>query len=678
MIASRPWLALVLALFCLPLFVGLGRTDVGHDEAIYTFAVDRILEVGDWLTPKASPHEDEAFLEKPPLKFWIVAAPIRFGLLPHNEFGVRFWDALFGGVAFIYIFLIGVRLAGPVCGAVALLVLFVHRPLLFEHGLRSNNMEAALFLSYCGGIYHFLEWARRNITPDLPPSRPWRFGASGRSSLSEPASVGLTARGESPPAFGGRCIPRGCVAPPSNTPGILGRRALPGGRIARLGATPDFHHGLLRVGPTRGAWGHPVAVGVYFVLGFMTKFVAAIFLPMIIGVAALVFRAPRTRLSREWRVWTGVSALCAVLVVPWFVYANIRFGAYFWEVILAQHVYTRFRTFLNPVHVQPWFYYPTEMFLRFGDSGSQWLAVIGLALLVVQSIRRRWLEGTAVVLWFALPVTLISFGASKLYHYAYPFLPPLALAAGYLAALIVMLAPVPLEKALGAVHDFAIARIRSLETLSPAVRAVLLTIAAAAAIVLTVSVLYGPIRLSLGNTMLFKSSGVMRPSTVLLLFGTLAGAGRRAVRIVVALLVMGQLPLQAYRDLLPRLTIEQHPMRSATDCLTRAQAELGPEAKGLYLDVPEEFISHPLYYYFRRVRPWIRAPTSDPAAIGRLLADPAQSKPMLVWDSTYRNFMNAQSSRPASPPMVALPDVLLLLPGPYASCSAAVPSHGSR
>src|SRR5947208_14111482 len=69
---------------------------------------------------------------------------------------------------------------------------------------------------------------------------------------------GLTARGESLAAVDRRCIPSppqrgcrvgdpgaGCVAPPSNTPGILGRRALPAGRLARLGATPDFHHGLL-------------------------------------------------------------------------------------------------------------------------------------------------------------------------------------------------------------------------------------------------------------------------------------------------------------------------------------------------------------------------------------------------------------------------------------------------
>src|SRR5437870_9660160 len=54
----------------------------------------------------------------------------------------------------------------------------------------------------------------------------------------------LAARGKSLAAFDGRCIPGGCVAPPSNTGGILSRRALPAGRLARLGATPDFHHGL--------------------------------------------------------------------------------------------------------------------------------------------------------------------------------------------------------------------------------------------------------------------------------------------------------------------------------------------------------------------------------------------------------------------------------------------------
>ena len=61
----------------------------------------------------------------------------------------------------------------------------------------------------------------------------------------EAALAALGVRGGSPAAFDERCIPPGGVAPPSNTAGILGRRAWPAGRLARLGATRDFHHGLL-------------------------------------------------------------------------------------------------------------------------------------------------------------------------------------------------------------------------------------------------------------------------------------------------------------------------------------------------------------------------------------------------------------------------------------------------
>ena len=102
---GRLWLAVILVAFCLPLFVGLGHADLETDEAIYSFSVDRILEAGDWLAPKSSPWENEPFLEKPPLKFWAVAAPIKAGLLPHDEFGLRFWDAVSGGAA--------TRFAGP-------------------------------------------------------------------------------------------------------------------------------------------------------------------------------------------------------------------------------------------------------------------------------------------------------------------------------------------------------------------------------------------------------------------------------------------------------------------------------------------------------------------------------------------------------------------------------------
>ena len=52
----------------------------------------------------------------------------------------------------------------------------------------------------------------------------------------------LAARRAGRPAFAGRAPPGG-VAPPSNTSGILGRRAWPAGRIGRLGATAGLDGG---------------------------------------------------------------------------------------------------------------------------------------------------------------------------------------------------------------------------------------------------------------------------------------------------------------------------------------------------------------------------------------------------------------------------------------------------
>ena len=59
----------------------------------------------------------------------------------------------------------------------------------------------------------------------------------------------LGARGDSHAAFDLRCIPPGGVAPQSQMPNLLPRRALPGPGASRtqrgLGATRDCHHGLL-------------------------------------------------------------------------------------------------------------------------------------------------------------------------------------------------------------------------------------------------------------------------------------------------------------------------------------------------------------------------------------------------------------------------------------------------
>jgi len=128
-----------------------------------------------------------------------------------------------------------------------------------------SSMLGAVILAHAGRVL-----ARKAKTADAKRTRllvcfglatflvllgmPWPGRPGGR-----PLFRGLSARGASLAAFDGRCIRAGCVAPPSNTPGIatpprrpgaagapvLGCRALPVRRLARLSATPDLRHGLL-------------------------------------------------------------------------------------------------------------------------------------------------------------------------------------------------------------------------------------------------------------------------------------------------------------------------------------------------------------------------------------------------------------------------------------------------
>ena len=51
----------------------------------------------------------------------------------------------------------------------------------------------------------------------------------------------------------------------------------------------------------------------------------------------------------------------------------------------------------------------------------------GAALLPVEAWRERRVEAVTVIAWLVVPLALMSMGTSKLHHYAYPFLPPLAL-----------------------------------------------------------------------------------------------------------------------------------------------------------------------------------------------------------------------------------------------------------
>jgi 4-amino-4-deoxy-L-arabinose transferase-like glycosyltransferase len=599
--ASRNWLWLVVVgvLFCLPLFVGLGRTDMANDEAIYSFAVDVMVATGDWLTPRSSPREDVPFFEKPPLKFWIVAAPIRLGLLPDNEFGLRFWDAVFGGVAFLYLFAMGRRLGGPVAGIAAVLMLFVHRPLVFEHGLRDNNMEAALVLAYCGGIYHVSRWRTSGHT------RP------GRADL--------------------------------------------------------------------------FALALYFVLGFMTKFVAALFLPMVIAVALLARRDDRVRVARWWRTWLAAAGLALVLIAPWFLYQYLRAGTAFLEDIFGAAVYTRLTTYLNPAHVQPWYFYFASLWSALVASETAVWVAAGLALVLWRILRTGWPDGVMVLLWFALPVGIISLGTSKLYHYIYPFLPPLALAAGYAAAVAwrtLMLVLGRLDRWMDGLFGHAGRRVAG----APAARWALGTIAVLGGVVAVATLALGSFRLTLGDHVLFRSSDPIRASMLVVVALLLAHRAGMARVVAVSLVLATALPVAAYRGELSALTVERHRLRSIRDCLRQVlDANGGPGGRApLYVD--GENLSHPTSFYLRTLGKWAPEVVSNEEIFLSLYAKP---RPVLLSPASYHAFdrwltdhkaartgpggIDAGTLAAADPvlniPAVLLLNELLILPGPYGVCA---------
>jgi 4-amino-4-deoxy-L-arabinose transferase-like glycosyltransferase len=556
---ASPWAALVVVLFCLPLFFGLGRTDLGNDESIYSFAVDEILASGNWLTPKCSPREDIPFLEKPPLKFWIVAAPIRLGLLPHDEFGLRFWDAVFGSLAFLYVFAIGFVLAGPLCGVTAVFILFAQGPLLFDHGLRSNNMEAALVLAYCGGIYHFLSWRRSQ-------------------------------------------------------------------------------------GKRRHA--HLAAVTMYFVLGFMTKYMAACFLPVVLVSTALLFRADRNRVAAEWRALAIAGITAISLIAPWFIYQYSQVGSELWEVMFAAHVYQRFTAYVDPAHLHPWHYYLSHLYGELVRTGSMPAVAAGTLLILNRALRHRSFEAVLVLLWFAVPVALISLGTSKLYHYMYPFLPPIALAGGYAVASFAGFAwprvhragqsmERRLSRAVAASVPGASAMLRSRP-----VQVLLLSLVGISAALAAATWLFGPLQQSLGGYVTLRNSSMLRPLLVALAIAVAAGRLSSATRVAFVLVVLAALPAQAYRQSLWRLPSEDHTLRSMSECLRAAAVHVGGEnaRPGVYAELPEALRLHFLSYYFRRVGPWVLGDWSSDETLYRSLHVPSAQRPVLTWPARYVEF----------------------------------------
>src|SRR6185436_10024923 len=151
----------------------------------------------------------------------------------------------------------------------------------------------------------------------------------------------------------------------------------------------------------------------------------------------------------------------------------------------------------------------------------------------------------------------------------YPFIPPVTIAAGYGVALFVSLAPVVLRKILERVEDATASYFPRLGAGAERAwfrSAGTLVIWLGAAVVAG-ALMFGVVRISVGKTQLFKSSGVLRPLAAIVLAGLLTRRSALIATLVVALTAAWWMPARGYEATIRQFSVQKHPIRDVSECL---------------------------------------------------------------------------------------------------------------
>jgi 4-amino-4-deoxy-L-arabinose transferase-like glycosyltransferase len=584
-----------LLLCAVPLFLGLDRYDMANDEAIYSYAVHRLLETGDWLNPRSIP-DDGLFTEKPPLKLWLVAGVMKLGLVPVTDAGMRAWDPVFGAGIFAYVFLLGRRLGGAVCGLASAFTLFMIEPFVFEHSVRSNNMEGALTLAYVGGLYHSMRW------------------------LESPA-----------------------------------------------GSAP------------RHVW----AVAGYLWLGFMTKFVAIAFVPIVAAMAGLWRTEGRPTLRQVWAEWWRPAIVAVAAAAPWFLYQTVKRGRLFFDDIFGSHVVRRFTVSLDPEHVQPWYYYPVRTWQVLGESEVAWFVAAGAVLLVWRAVARRDWNARVYLVWWVLPVTTISLGSSKLFHYLFPFLPPLALAGGLAVSTLTAWA----RKMVGFVPSPDVSRLAGVGWFGrPGVRGIALAVGILAAVVGLWTFFAGRLVLSAGDVVLLRNNSALRPLALAVTLFALAGRTRWILETAVVVAIVWLLPVRLYAERVVSTLDVDRPLAAFEAC-ARRQIASGLVEPGLLAAIEGESVSHTYYYHLRHLGPWERVQgdlltdrlTGHMSAKGRV--PPVLARPA-AWSAARERLAVSVEGQAVLSRLTGAwplsPDLVLVVPPDYGQCSLEAARQSAR
>jgi hypothetical protein len=272
------------------------------------------------------------------------------------------------------------------------------------------------------------------------------------------------------------------------------------------------------------------------------------------------------------------------------------------------------------------------------------------------------------VAWWLIPYAVISLGTSKLIHYVYPFVPPLALGAGLAAVIVVRLA---YDQAARINWDRFVSRFAAR---APARRA--LVVLALGGLVFAAWTHFSgePIRVFIGDVVVFRNGSVLRPYAIALVALVAAGYARHAVAVIAATLVVLVLPVMVYERTVTRALTWDRPMHAAAACMLQLQEHNAAPPSGVYLS-DWRMVAHPPYYYFRHVGPWQTGPDGwFDTTVERM----KQDAPAIIAETQWPDVRDALAGSGAELPRIIRlePQVLLLLPGAYAVCDREILPFG--
>jgi hypothetical protein len=285
-----------------------------------------------------------------------------------------------------------------------------------------------------------------------------------------------------------------------------------------------------------------------------------------------------------------------------------------------------------------------------------------------------------LLVWALVPIALMSTFTSKLFHYAYPFLPPLAVAGGLAAATLFGWVRTGIAR--------AASRFRAVLPLrrplpdpagSPVLRRALLVIGAGALAVAALTVPLGVLRIEVADVVL-RSSSVERALAIAAL--ALALAGRRgagaslaALALLAALRVV---PFEQYRNTLVASREPAHAMQAIRDCASQ-RIEDGRVAPGVY-NASTGTVPHPYFYYLGQLGPWIDPARPNPARVDQALFSPMDQSPVVLSRRDHARLAVRLLERGRSLPLGVSPHpgVVVLLPGALAECVGPTVRAGGR